>query len=96
MNQVSLIGNLLREMSKAATSVGEAIVNGTADVAEVITGPNQVTTAARETGVKVLHGAKSITDALVDMGEKIITGRSFRRMESEPSPSQQTDQAAQG
>lgn len=76
---MSLIGNLIREITKAATNVGEAIVNGTADVAEVITGPNRFTAAVRDTGVKVLQGAKAITDALVDMGEDVLRVRRWEQ-----------------
>lgn len=69
---MSLIGNLMREITKTAANVGEALVNGVADVAEVVTGPNQVTEAVRDTGVKVVHGTRAISDAVVEMGEQML------------------------
>lgn len=69
---MSLLGNLMREISKAAANVGEAMVHGAADVTEVVTGPNRVTEAVRDTGVKVIQGVRAISDAVVDMGEEVF------------------------
>lgn len=72
---MSLIGNLLREVTKTAANVGEALVHGVADITEVVTGPNELTEAVRDAGVQIVHGAKAISDAVVNMGEEMITGR---------------------
>lgn len=85
---MSLLGNLVREITKTAASVGEVMVNGVADITEVVTGPNQVTGAVRETGVKVIHGAKSITDAVVDMGEEMLGVDNRQAYEPNPRDSQ--------
>ena len=80
---MSLVGNLMREITKAAANVGEALVNGAADVAEVVTGPNRVTEAVRDTGIKVVHGVRAISDAMVDMGEELLGVRKEQRGQSE-------------
>lgn len=69
---MSLIGNIVRELTKTVSNVGEAVINGATDVTETVTGRNSLTQAVRETGVGVVLGAKAVTDAVVDLGEDIL------------------------
>lgn len=69
---MSLLGNLVRELTKTASNVSEALIHGATDITEVVTGSNQLTKSVRETGVGVVRGVKSLSDKIVDAGEEII------------------------
>lgn len=66
---MSLLGDVLKNITAAAAEFGQTVVDGIGDVAESVTGENEITKAARAAGTTLVRGAKEVADAAIDVGE---------------------------